>query len=268
MMPKCFAKRSEPTLKVLLLHYGSAMTTQDLLRVGELFKERVHKTTEENLQVEITGAITIPLGLNPTDFSEVLTHIKGERSDRSPARLRRLWYYYNRGVNVIADAYQAVKNIPEYREKLRGVDSLLITTEAQFNGLGFASGRVAIMAYPTEVAWALDDPANRTDYPSDGRVVDEWLHEFFHTMGLDHASAQCFPDVPVYNDETYKASMRCCQASASKDDVLSYCRDRREAEGDKYFGLKECNLNLLKTKILPEILNGGRWEFFPDTSCP
>jgi hypothetical protein len=86
---------------------------------------------------------------------------------------------------------------------------------AQFDALGFASGRFGITENPMEIDWGLSD-GGQVDFVSDFKVVDELIHEIGHTMSLDHASTQCQED-----GMDYAAQMKCCKTSPAQNDVMS-----------------------------------------------
>lgn len=248
--PKKYLKRNDPILKVALVYYGEYYTEEDLLRVGELLAPRFEEATNGLLRMETVLTRILPFKHKISDYpdykQEQVTDIE---------RLQRLWYYDNKGAKVINEVYEQVQ------KELKHIDVLLVVTGAQFDALGFASGRVAITENPMEIAWALPG-GGRVEYVTDERVVDELLHEMGHTLFLDHASSQCFKPGMDYN-----TSLKCCETSPSKDDVMSYCRSREKVKDDFYYKFSECNLRNIKDKIIPAMLSGGDWAIKDRYKC-
>lgn len=241
-MPKFYRKRSSPVVNVGLIYYGDYYQDEDLARVQELLEERFHLATDKSLSIKTKFRKILP-------FKNQLENFPDYRQEyvTDPVRLQRLWYYDNVGMAVVNEVYQ------QTRGDLGEIDFLLVVTGAQFDSLGFASGRIAVTENPMEIAWGLED-GGRVEYVSDAEVVDELIHEMGHTMALGHASDQCFGQGVGYEE-----SQACCKQSAAKDDVMSYCRRRNLVNEKVFYGFKECNLRNIKEKIIPAMLSGGEW---------
>lgn len=248
--PKKYLKRNDPVVKVALIYYGEYYSEEDLLRVSELLTPRFEEATKGLLRMETVFTKILPFKHKIADYpdykQEYVTDIE---------RLQRLWYYDNKGAKVINEVYGQVQ------KELKHIDVLLVVTGAQFDALGFASGRVAITENPMEIAWGLPN-GGRVEYVTDERVVDELLHEMGHTLFLDHASSQCFRPGMEYKD-----SLKCCESSPAKDDVMSYCRSRDKVKGDFYYKFSECNIKNIKDKIIPAMLSGGDWAIKDRYKC-
>lgn len=250
MMPKTYLKRTKPVLNAALVYYGDFYTEDDLSRVEELFKERFHLATDKALSINIAWKKVIPFKHQLIDYPEY-------RQDyvTDPERLQRLWYYDNVGEKILKEVWEQVSG------DLKQLDSLIIITGAQFDALGFASGRVAVTENPMEVAWGLQG-GGRVEIQSDAKVVDELIHETGHVMFLDHASTQCQKP-----GMTYQETLECCKTSPAKDDVMSYCRNRSAVDEEKFFGFGECNLRNIKNKVVPAMLSGGAWNIADREKC-
>lgn len=250
MMPKKYLKRTEPVLKGALVYYGDYYTKEDLSRIQTLLEKRFHLATNEMVRLDTVKNILLPFKHQLRDYPDYqLDNIT------DPARLQRLWYYDNVGARVMKEVYDQVVG------ELAGIDVLMIVTGAQFDGLGFASGRVLVTENPMEIAWGLPEGGS-VDYRSDARVVDELIHELGHAMFLDHAASQCFAQ-----GMSYEASQACCEKSPSKDDVMSYCRKRNLVDEKFFYKFKECNLSIIKNKVIPAMLNGGDWNVANRPKC-
>lgn len=244
MAASCYSARKSPVLNIALVHYGEYMELEDLKRVGSLLAKRFSLATQGNLVLDIKSYQIIPLKNKlpiDTDYEyNGITDIN---------RLRRIWYYENVGAKVIKESFQMFKDRVTPAD-LKSLDALLVVTEAQFDALGFASGRVGITENPMEVAWAIPSQG-RIDYPDDYKIVDELIHEIGHIMFLGHTSTQCFKP-----NMTVEQKRICCSKSPSKNDVLSYCRQRRNVSESFYHKFEACNLRMIKNKIIPALLRG------------
>lgn len=249
-MPKTYVKRSKPVVNAALVYYGDFYSEADLERVEILLKERFYLATDKALSLNVVMRKVIP-------FKHQLSDYPDYRQDyvTDPERLQRLWYYDNVGYSVVNEVYKQVQG------DLKSLDTLLIVTGAQFDALGFASGRVAVTENPMEIAWGLSD-GGRVEIQSDAKVVDELIHELGHVMFLDHASNQCQKP-----GMTYQETLACCATSPAKNDVMSYCRPRESVNETKFFGFEECNLRTIKTKIVPAMLSGGKWNIEDREKC-
>lgn len=250
MMPKKYTKRNEPILNAVLVYYGDYYTESDLERVQNLLEDRFFLATDKMITLNTVSRKVIPF---KHQISEYPDYVQEHVTDIE--RLQRLWYYDNVGPKVMKEVYEQVKS------ELKGVDVLLVVTGAQFDGLGFASGRVGITENPMEIAWGLPG-GGRVEIQSDAKVVDELIHELGHTMFLDHTSNQCQRD-----GLSYKEKMECCEQSPAKNDVMSYCRNRRAVDENHFFGFEACQLRNLKDKVIPAMLNGGDWNVANRENC-
>jgi hypothetical protein len=142
------------------------------------------------------------------------------------------------------------------------LDVIATITGAQFDGLGYAYGRMALTESPREIAWGLSD-GGFTEKVSKGPIVDELIHEIGHAIFLDHAVSQC--QDPSLN---YAQQQACCATSPNKDDVMSYCRARKLVnDTDVFYGFKACNLRIIKNKIIPAMLKGAAWNVPDREKC-
>jgi hypothetical protein len=256
MMPKFYKKRTEPVLNIGLIYYGDYYTMDDLTRVQGLLEERFLKATGELLRLNTVSKAVLPFKKKITSFPDYwLENIT------DPERLQRLWYFDNVGMGVAKEVYELIKN--EVSEiKLEELDSLVIVTGAQFEALGFATGRLAVTENPMEIAWGRPN-GGWVDYVTDARVVDELIHEIGHTIFIDHTSKQC--QKPGMD---YKEMEACCEESPAKDDVMSYCRKRKKVDENFFYGFKDCNLRIIKNQIIPALLNGSAWALPERETCP
>jgi hypothetical protein len=256
MMPKFYKKRAEAVLNVALVYYGDYYHTEDLDRVGSLLEKRFFEATGNQLKMNIQAKAIYPFKSNIHDFPE---YTQPHVTDIE--RLQRLWYYDNVGAGVLKEVYEVVKKDKVGPINLEDLDALLIVTGAQFDALGFASGRVAVTENPMEIAWGLPDGGS-VEYVTDYRVVDELIHEVGHAMFLDHASNQCQKP-----GMTYAETLKCCESSPAKNDVMSYCRQRTKVNETFFYGYAECNRRTIKDKIIPALLQGGAWNISNREKC-
>jgi hypothetical protein len=254
--PKFYSKRDKPILNIALVYYGDHYTEDDLSRVQALLETRFAKATAELVTLNIVVKAVLPFKSQLENFPEYRQQYVTE-----PDRLQRLWYYDNVGARIINEVYEQVKANPDLKPTLSSIDSLVIVTGAQFDALGFASGRVAVTENPMEIAWGLPD-GGRVEFVTDEKVVDELIHEIGHVMFLDHASNQCQKP-----GMTYKETLECCKTSPAKDDVMSYCRSRAKVDAEFFYGFAECNLRTIKDKIVPAMLEGKAWNISDREKC-
>lgn len=250
MMPKTYIKRSKPVLNVALVYYGDFYTEADLDRVEKLYKERFYLATDKAISINVAWKRLVPFKYQLIDFPEYR-----QQYVTDPERLQRLWYYDNVGVKIMKEVYDQLSS------ELKELDALVIITGAQFDGLGFASGRVAVTENPMEIAWGLET-GGRVEIHSDAQVVDELIHETGHVLFMDHASNQC-----QKQGMSYQETLKCCATSPAKNDVMSYCRDRPSVNETKFFGFEECNLRNIKNKVVPAMLSGGAWNIADREKC-
>jgi hypothetical protein len=253
IIPKCYHQRDSAVLKVALIYYGNSMKMSDLERIEPILKKRFHEASERNVQIEIIAKKVIKFQKRmPKDFKfKKITDKK---------RLQRIWYYDNVGTQIMDEVYEEYKKL-ESDEVLDELDSIVAITGGQFNGLGFASGRVSVTEYPQEIAWNLDD-GGRVEYPSDYKMVDELIHELGHNLNLGHTSTQC-----TSPDLTIEQRNACCKSSPARNDVLSYCRDRDAVDESFMHGFESCNIEMIKDSIIPAMLTGGKWNIEDRKTC-
>jgi hypothetical protein len=261
MDPKCYHERDSAVLKVALLYYGDGMKMSDLDRIEPILKKRFFEASERNVQVEIIVKKVMRFQKRmPEDFKyNGITDKK---------RLQRIWYYENVGTGIMEEVYKEYKKV-ESDQVLDELDAIVAITGGQFNGLGFASGRVSVTKYPQETAWGLEGGGS-VDYPSDYSIVDELVHELGHNMFLGHTSTQCTPQLEEGEDFQQKHFLEmkaCCNASPAKDDVMSYCRNRGAVNESFMHKFESCNIEMIKDLIIPAMLEGKRSNFKNRKTC-
>lgn len=255
MIPYCYHERVSPVFKVALLYYGDArdLDMQDLKRISKILVDRFSLATNKSLSLEILDHQVLPYKYKmPSNFEY--------NNIMDPRRLQRIWYYENVGVKILKEVYEGYKQVtsPKLLDEL---DAIITITGAQFDGLGFASGRVSVTEFPREIAWGLPN-GGRVEYPTDYQIVDELIHELGHNLFLGHTSTQCQkPELSLTERE------QCCNSSPSKNDVLSYCRLRSSVDETFMHGFESCNLTMLKNLIIPSLLRGGAWNVSGRQSC-
>lgn len=253
MTPDCYHKRNSATLKVAMVYYGAGMDIDHLRRIIPILKSRFLKANGNNLSLDIVDLKVMPFKFTPPSSFKV-------PNISDPSRIHRIWYYENVGHKIMKEIYT------EYKKKtpkklMDDLDVILSITGAQFDGLGFASGRVSTTEYPQEIAWALTD-GGRVNYPSDYQLVDELIHELGHNMFLGHTSTQC-----QKSGLTLAQRRECCKRSPSQNDVLSYCRNRSKVDIDFMNVYESCNREMISKKIVPAILDGGSWKIKNRSKC-
>lgn len=255
MMPKFYKKRTEAVLNIGLVYYGEYYNMDDLTRVQMLLEERFYKATGEALRLKTVSKAVIPFNSKIENFPDYRQAHVTELE-----RLQRLWYYDNVGMGVGTEVHKILqKDTSEIN--LEDVDALVVVTGAQFEALGFASGRVAVTENPMEIAWGLED-GGRVELVTDAKVVDELIHEIGHTLFLDHASNQCQKDGMSYAEQEI-----CCASSTAKEDVMSYCRRRDRVNTTYFYGFKDCNRRTIKEKVIPAMLKGDAWAIADREIC-
>src|SRR5690606_8318971 len=227
MKPKKYKKRDRAVYNVALVYYGETWNESDMQRIAPLLKERFEIATKGEIELNIAYIAALPYKHKIEDYPD---YRSGNITDQ--ARLQRLWYYDNVGGKNITEVYEEFKKpLGKYYENL---DALLVVSGAQYDALGFASGRVAITEQPREIAWGLPG-GGRTEMVSDENLVDELIHELGHTLFLGHTSTQCQkPDL------TLEQRRACCENSPSGNDVMSYCRDRNKVDENFFYGFEDC----------------------------
>lgn len=256
MMPKFYMKHKEPVLNVALVYYGDYYDMEDLNRIQPMLEERFNQATGETLKMKVLAKAVLGFKHKIENYPEYTQPYVTDVE-----RLQRLWYYDNKGPNVLKEVWDEVKASPGKEVDLSQLDALLVVTGAQFDALGFASGRVAITENPMEIAWGLQD-GGKVEYVTDARVVDELIHEAGHAMFLDHTSNQCQKP-----GMTYQQTRDCCELSPAKNDVMSYCRNRQKVDDNFFYGFEECNRRIIKDKIIPAMMSGGAWNIADREKC-
>ncbi len=253
MMPKCYHKRSKAELNISLLYYGDYWKLVDLERIEPLLKERFLRATGNRIKLNV-------LVKKVLSFKQKAPANYKYNNITDKDRLQRIWYYDNVGAGVMKEVYEEYKKV-ESAEILDKLDAILAITGAQFDGLGFASGRVSVTEQPREIAWGLED-GGHVEYVTDYKIVDELIHELGHNMFLGHTSTQCQKPGMTFQEKEI-----CCEESPSKNDVLSYCRNRNNVDIDFMHGFEICNQDMIQNKVIPAMLKGGQWNISNRTSC-
>ncbi len=253
MKPLCYHKRDTAHLNIALVYYGASMKIEDLDRIAPKLQSRFLQANGNAISLNILDKRVMPFKHKlPIDFKvENVT---------DPKRLHRIWYYENLGPNVMTEIYNEYKKLIE-KKTLGELDAIIAITGAQFNGLGFANGRVSVTEYPQEIAWGLPG-GGRVNYASDYRIIDELIHELGHNMFLGHTSTQC-----QKAGMTLEQRRQCCKQSENRNDVLSYCRDRNRVDESFMHGFESCNRDMISKKVVPAILRGGNWRISNRTRC-
>ena len=240
-----FSKRETPVLNVALVSYGSDLTKDDLNRITPKIIDGFYKATDGEISLNIQHIDSFSLkNRNLKDFKV------GSISDEE--RLKRIWYYKNGSDQLITEeVYKATKDSIS-KDELKKIDLLLVASGAQFEGLGFNYGRFVIVESPWEVAFELED-GGKVEHLSDETLVDEFIHELGHAIGMNHA-AEC-------------TGLNCCDNMKSANDVMSYCRDRRKVNEGEFFGFEECHMSYIRNIFLPILKNGGEAKFKNAPNC-
>ncbi len=254
--PSHYFKREKAILNVGLAYYGDYWKENDLKRITPMLKERFALATNEVLTLNIVAidVLSYKTKFDPVLMKKTYPQIKDE------ARLQRVYYYETLKGNILSEVYDEFKKA-KLGNSYKSLDALLVVTGAQFDGLGLANGRVAVTEQPREIAWGLPD-GGRTEIVSDESIVDELIHELGHIIFLGHTSTQCMkPDL------TLEERNQCCEASPSKNDVMSYCRNRNDVNHGVIFGFESCNREMINELIIPAMLKGKRWNVSGRQTC-
>lgn len=253
MIPKCYHKRDKPILKIALVYYGAEMKMSDLDRIEPILVKRFYEATDRNVEIKVISKKVI-------GFKKKMPEGYTYNKITDKKRLQRIWYYDNVGAGIMNEVYEEYKKT-ETDMVLEDLDAIVGITGGQFDGLGFASGRVSVTEYPQEIAWGIEG-GGRVNYPSDYKIVDELIHELGHNMFLGHTSTQC-----QKSGLTLEQREACCAKSPTKDDVLSYCRDRNAVDESFMHGFESCNVEMIQDLIVPAMLSGGEWQVKPRKVC-
>lgn len=250
--PQTYFARNSPVLNIALIDYGREHTPNQLTDIKNLLEQRFYLATNKMLQLKVNLVKSLPYKHQLINYP---SYTKANITD--PQRLQRLWYYDFVNAGILSEVYEAVIQTESPR-RLDNIDAIATVTGAQFDGLGYAYGRVGVTESPREIAWGLPD-GGYTDFVTTGQAVDELIHEIGHTLFLDHAASQCQSSAMNFEQQA-----ACCEASPNKNDVMSYCRDRDAVNDTEiFFGFQACNLRNIKNKIIPRMLSGGAWNI-PD----
>ncbi len=264
LKPDCWQERDEAVINVALVYYGDdSMKLSDLNRIEPILQERFLKATDHALRLNVVAKRVLP-------FKQQMPKNFTYKDITDKKRLQRIWYYENVGAKVLTEVYEEYTSAEDI-ETVHRLDAVLTITSAQFNALGFATGRMSVTEYPSEVAFGAPG-GGRVDYPSDFTLVDELIHELGHNMFLGHTSTPCLVSkiqeqmgITTITRELLQEVDRCCADSPSGNDVMSYCRKRGNVSEDFMHGFESCNLDMIKNKIIPNMLKGGTW-FTPNRS--
>lgn len=256
MSPKFYKKRTEAVFNIGLINYGELYTDEQLEAIQNLLEDRFEQATNSLIKVNVLFRAILPYKHQIKDYP---TYTQPHVTEIE--RLQRLWYYDNKNMSVINEVYTTAKSHDLYGKDFSKLDGLAIITGAQFDGLAFAAGRLAIIENPTESAWNLEG-GGQSELLSNERVVDGLIHELGHTLYLGHASDQCFGKGVSYED-----TLACCAQSENKNDVLSYCRSRASVNENFFYKFEECNLKNIENNVVPAMLSGGAWIQTNNTKC-
>lgn len=250
----CYFKRDEAKLKAAIVYYGSNFwENADLERFSSLFQERFKTATKGHLEIEIVKSKVMPFS-HPLPAGYTFNGI----SDLE--RLHRIWYWQNYNFGIGQEVHKLF-HASENKDELVEIDLLLVVTGAQSDGNGFAAGRVAVVEQPREVAWGAKG-GGRTEELSDYELADILIHEVGHAIGIGHAAEHC-----TETGLSFKDRLACCAKAPSGNDVMSYCRNRTAVNKSKINGFESCTLDIIKNKIKPRILSGGKRRIEEEIHC-
>ena len=81
-------------------------------------------------------------------------------------------------------------------------------------------------------------------------------------MFLGHTTTHC-----MKAGMDYKKKLACCAKSPSKNDVLSYCRQRNKVDENFMHGFESCNQSMIDKLIVPALVSGGKWNIRGRKRC-
>ncbi len=148
--PPCFRARTTPTLKAILVHYGDHVGDYDFAAVRKLYIERFNREMSGIVNLEIIDTAALPLKKIARDLAATAAHVGGsDASQKTEARLERLWYYYFSDAGKMIDEIHELLLESGYRRALEEADTVLVISEPQFEALGFASGAYGMATRPS-----------------------------------------------------------------------------------------------------------------------
>ncbi len=252
---RCYDARPTPELRVALVYYGEYWTPSDLVRFEAFLQTRFLEMTKQVVSLKVVGSRTIP-------FRYKMRRGYQYNQITDPARLQRIWYWQSIGTSVGEEIYYEYLN-DEVASTWENIDLILAVTGAQFDGAGLGASAVVAVEHPRENAWGLEDGGS-VDLLTDAQIADVLIHEMGHSLSLGHANDQC-ADEKMSAKESYD----CCQKSPSRNDVMGYCRDRskKRVNETSFNGFEACTLNILKSKVVPRLLEGGPRKISEEIHC-
>ncbi len=245
-----YNKRDKVVINTILASYGETTTLKDLERIAPKLIKRFQIATQSMIELSIKQTVV----LNFKDHNFNKSKYKNFPSDES--RKKRIWFYYNSTPEKVARESLDLLYKKIGKKKTKGIDLLLLVSGAQFEGLGIQVGRVAMAEHPREIAWEAEG-RGRVYHLTDAEIIDELIHEIGHFIGLGHASNICHGKDALQN---------CCELSPSRDDVMSYCRDRSRVNEEFQFVFEACHLEKIEYFSVPQLKLGNKFKY-SEQSC-